>query len=167
MRRTLFRCCAKPCHALNARFGNEEIGFTTPKAPLFLPSQLRIVGNSVANSAGHGASALPAAGQDVWSAAWTLLVQAMAAPQTNVRQAIQHLLASLGNGDFRPTPSARRHALHNDLIATRKRFYWSDDFGLLLCSDFTKALGTEPETLTVISMSSQSSYHLLRASSAR
>jgi hypothetical protein len=122
------------CHALQRSFGNEDVWIYYAKAPLvpYLRSaELRQLGCVIPLPAER--LALPAAGQDVWSEAGHLLVQAMASPQdANVRQAIRNLLVRLGNDDFAQLHRSPPMLYHNDLSATVKRFYWSEDFGYAL-----------------------------------
>ena len=131
------------CHALQRSFGNEDIWTYYAKAPLvpYLRSaELRQLGCVIPLPAER--LALPAAGQDVWSEAGRLLVQAMASPQdANVRQAIRNLLTRLGNDDFAQLHRSPPMLYHNDLSATVKRFYWSEDFGYALWLRLYEAAG--------------------------
>ena len=53
-------------------------------------------------------------------------------PDANARQAIRDLLARLGADDFALLRQAPPLLYHNDLTATVKRFYWSEDAGYAL-----------------------------------
>jgi hypothetical protein len=131
------------CHALQRSFGNEDIWTYYAKAPLvpYLRSaELRQLGCAIPLPAER--LALPAAGQDLWSEAGRLLVQAMASPHdANVRQAIRNLLMRLGSDDFAQLHRSPPMLYHNDLSATVKRFYWSEDFGYALWLRLYEAAG--------------------------
>lgn len=133
------------CTALQRAYGAGDIWIYYAKAPLvpYLRSaELRQLGCAIPLPAER--LALPAAGQDLWSEAGRLLVQAMASPQdANVRQAIRNLLARLGNDDFAQLRRSPPMLYHNDLSATVKRFYWSEDFGYALWLRLYEAAGGE------------------------
>jgi hypothetical protein len=77
--------------------------------------------------------ALPAAGQEIWSEAVRQFVNSSESPpDANERQAIVNLLARLGSDDFAELRRSPPLLYHNDLSATVKRFYWSEDFGYAL-----------------------------------
>jgi hypothetical protein len=131
------------CHALQRSLGNDNIWIYYAKAPLvpYLRSaELRQLGCVIPLPAER--LGLPAAGQDVWSEAGRLLVQATASPQdANVRQGIRNLLARLGRDDFAQLRRSPPMLYHNDLSATVKRFYWSEDFGYALWLRLYEAAG--------------------------
>jgi hypothetical protein len=133
------------CHALQRSFGNEDLWIYYAKAPLvpYLRSaELRQLGCVIPLPTDR--LALPAPGQELWSEAGRLLVQAMASPQdANVRQAIRNLLARLGSDDFAQLRRSPPMLYHNDLSATVKRFYWSEDYGYALWLRLYEAAGGE------------------------
>jgi len=72
------------------------------------------------------------------------LVETVASPQdANVRQAIRNLLARIGSDDFAQLRRSPPQLYHNDLSATLKRFYWSEDFGYALWLRLYEASGVE------------------------
>jgi hypothetical protein len=92
--------------------------------------------------------ALPAAGQEIWSEAVYRLVDRIASPQpANQRQAIVNLLARIGDDDFAQLRHSPPLLYHNDLSATVKRFYWSEDFGYALWLRLYEATRHECERL--------------------
>jgi hypothetical protein len=77
--------------------------------------------------------ALPAAGQEIWSEAARRLSETIASPQdAKARQAVANLLVRLGSDDFAQLRHSPPLLYHNDLSATVRRFYWSEDFGYAL-----------------------------------
>ncbi|HEV7743466.1 MAG TPA: hypothetical protein VGO56_00600, partial [Pyrinomonadaceae bacterium] len=122
------------CHALQRSFGNEDIWIYYDKAPLvpYLRSaELRQLGCAIPLPAER--LNVPAPGQEIWSEAVRLFVQATASPQdANVRLSIRSLLVRLGRDDFALLRSPPPMLYHNDLSATVKRYYWSEDFGYVL-----------------------------------
>jgi len=122
------------CNALQRSFGTEDIWTYYAKAPLvpYLRSaELRQLGCALPLPTER--LALPAAGQEIWSEAVRRLVETMASPQdANVRQAIGNLLVRIGSDDFAQLRRSPPLLYHNDLSATVKRFYWSEDFGYAL-----------------------------------
>ncbi|PYS67941.1 MAG: hypothetical protein DMF69_21655 [Acidobacteria bacterium] len=77
--------------------------------------------------------ALPAAGQEIWSEMMYRLVDRTELPRSsNTRQSIANLLERLGSDDFARLRRSPPLLYHNDLSATVKRFYWSEDFGYAL-----------------------------------
>ena len=92
--------------------------------------------------------ALPAAGQEIWSEAVRRLVEIMASPHdANVRQAIRNLLTRIGSDDFTQLRRSPPLLYHNDLTATVRRFYWSEDFGYALWLRLYEAARVETEQL--------------------
>ena len=88
--------------------------------------------------------ALPAAGQEIWSGAVRRLAETTSSPQdANVRQAIRNLLVRIGRDDFAQLHRTPPLLYHNDLSATVKRFYWSEDFGYALWLRLYEAAGVE------------------------
>ncbi len=138
------------CHALQRSFWDGDIWPYYAKAPLvpYLRSaELRQLGCTIPLPAER--LALPAAGQEVWSEAAHRLVETMASPtqDANLRQAIRNLLARLGDDDFAQLRRSPPLLYHNDLSATVKRFYWSEDFGYALWLRLYEAAGVEPGQL--------------------
>ena len=73
-----------------------------------------------------------------------LLVQAKASPQDEkVRLAIRILLVRFGRDDFALLRSTPPMLYHNDLTATVKRYYWSEDFGYALWLRLYEVAGVE------------------------
>jgi hypothetical protein len=71
-------------------------------------------------------------------------VQSTASPQdANVRLAIRNLLERLGSDDFDLIRRSPPMLYHNDLSATVKRYYWSEDFGYALWLRLYEAAGVE------------------------
>ena len=85
--------------------------------------------------------ARPVQGQKRWSDVVRLLVKTgRSRPTSSARRAIHHLLAQLGADDFallRETPPL---LYHNDLSASVKAFYWSEDVGYALWLRLYEAL---------------------------
>ncbi|MBV9924339.1 MAG: hypothetical protein JOZ96_04795 [Acidobacteria bacterium] len=133
------------CGALRGSFGDEDIWVYYAKAPLvpYLRSaELRRLGCAVPLPAER--LVLPVAGQEVWGEAVRLLVQTTASPRdADARQAIRGLLARLGGEDFAQLRRTPPLIYHNDLSASVKRFYWSEDFGYALWLRLYEASGVE------------------------
>jgi len=134
------------CDALQRSFWDEDIWVYYSKAPLvpYLRSaELRRLGCTIPLPTER--LALPAAGQELWSeAAMRLLADTLAsAPDENTRQAIRNLLVRLGSDDFAQLRSSPPMLYHNDLSATVRRFYWSEDFGYALWLRLYAAVGVE------------------------
>lgn len=80
-------------------------------------------------------------GQEVWSDVARWLVSSNVALQNaEVREAIRDLLIRMGSGDFAQVRGSPPLLYHNDLSATVRRFYWSEDFGLALWLRLHEAL---------------------------
>lgn len=77
--------------------------------------------------------ALPAVGQAIWSEAAQSLVELTESPGTvAAQQAAQRVLAQLGAEDFAAIRRSPPLLYHNDLSATVRRYYWSEDVGYAL-----------------------------------
>lgn len=77
--------------------------------------------------------ALPVAGQALWSEAVHALVEITASPgKVQAREAAQRVLAQLGADDFALLRRSPPLLYHNDLSATVRRYYWSEDVGYAL-----------------------------------
>jgi hypothetical protein len=124
----------KLCTALQRAYRDGDIWVYYDKAPLvpYLRSaELPQLGCAIPLTAER--LAVPPAGQELWSEGGRLLVQAMTHPQdAKLREAIRNLLARLGSDDFAELRRSPPLLYHNDLSASVKRFYWSEDFGYAL-----------------------------------
>jgi hypothetical protein len=133
------------CNALMRSYWDEDIWVYYLKAPLvpYLRSaELRQLGCVIPLPAER--LALPAEGQEIWSEAMRLLVETMASPpDANARKAIRNLLGRLGSDDFALLRRSPPLLYHNDLSASVKRFYWSEDFGYALWLRLYEAAGVE------------------------
>lgn len=133
------------CNALQRSFEDGNLWVYYAKAPLvpYLRSaELRQLGCAVPLPTER--LALPVAGQEMWSEAGRLLVETTASPQdANVRQEIRNLLVRLGSDDFAQLRRSPPLLYHNDLSATVKRFYWSEDAGYALWLRLYEAAGVE------------------------
>ena len=133
------------CNALQRSSGDEDIWVYYAKAPL-LPylrsTELRLLGCAIPLPTER--LALPAAGQEIWSDAVRRLAETMESPQdANARQAIRNLLVRIGSDDFAQLRRSPPLLYHNDLTATVRRFYWSEDFGYALWLRLYEAAGVE------------------------
>jgi hypothetical protein len=133
------------CSTLQRSFWDEDIWIYYAKSPLvpYLRSaELRQLGCTIPLPTER--LALPAAGQEIWSEAVRRLVETMASPQdANVRQATRNLLARIGSDDFTQLRRSPPLLYHNDLSATVRRYYWSEDFGYALWLRLYEAVGVE------------------------
>jgi hypothetical protein len=121
---------AKLCKALERSHADGDIWIYYSKAPLipYLRSaELQQLGCAIPLPAER--LALAADGQEVWSEAARLFVETSTSQDAKVRQAARHLLARLGGDDFALLRRSPPLLYHNDLTATVKRYYWSEDFG--------------------------------------
>jgi len=90
--------------------------------------------------------ALPAEGQAIWSEAVQALVESAASPaDAQARQAMHRVLAQLGADDFALLRRSPPLLYHNDLSATVRRYYWSEDVGYALWLRLFDAAGTAVE----------------------
>jgi len=133
------------CTALQRSYGDAGIWVYYAKAPLvpyLRGAELQQLGCVIPLPAKQ--LAVPAPGQEIWSEAVRLLEQSLASPQdANVRLAIRNLLARLGSDDFALLRRSPPMLYHNDLSATVKRYYWSEDFGYALWLRLYEAVGVE------------------------
>lgn len=133
------------CTALQRSYGDEGIWIYYAKAPLvpYLRSaELRQLGCLIPLPAEQLGVSAP--GQEIWSEAVRLLVQSTASPQdATVPLAVRNLLARLGSDDFALLRRSPPMLYHNDLSATVKRYYWSEDFGYALWLRLYEAAGVE------------------------
>ncbi|MBV8858367.1 MAG: hypothetical protein JOZ02_15650 [Acidobacteria bacterium] len=137
------------CNALRRSFGEEDIWVYYAEAPLvpyLRGAELRRLGCAIPLPAERLSS--PAAGQESWSEAVRLLVETTASPpDADVRRAIRSLLVRIGGDDFAQVRRAPPLLYHNDLSATVKRFYWSEDFGYALWLRLYEAAGVQTRQL--------------------
>jgi len=122
------------CNALQRSSGDEDLWTYYSKAPLvpyLRNAELGHLGCAIPPPAER--LALPATGQEIWSEAAHRFVDMMASPQRgNAQQAIRNLLVRIGSDDFALLRRSPPLLYHNDLSASVKRFYWSEDFGYAL-----------------------------------
>jgi hypothetical protein len=134
------------CQALRRSLGDEDIWPYYAKAPLipYLRSaEVRELGCEIPLPTER--LALPAKGQEIWSEAARLLVETKTSPASpDAQKAIGDLLARLGKDDFALLRSSPPLLYHNDMSATVKRFYWSEDFGYALWLRLYEAVRVEP-----------------------
>jgi hypothetical protein len=91
--------------------------------------------------------ALPVAGQAIWSEAVHSLVEIAASPgNLPARQAARRVLVQLGADDFALLRRSPPLLYHNDLSATVRRFYWSEDVGYALWLRLREAAGDDIDT---------------------
>jgi hypothetical protein len=139
----------KLCNALQRSFWDEDIWVYYSKAPLvpYLRSaELRRLGCTIPLPTER--LALPAAGQEIWSQAIGLLADALtSSPDKNTQQVIRNLLARIGSNDFASLRSSPPMLYHNDMSASVRRFYWSEDFGYAVWLQLYEAAGVETENV--------------------
>lgn len=124
----------KLARAMQRSFVEEDVWVYYAKAPL-VPylrcAELRQLGCDIPLPIER--LALTPEGQEVWSEAVRLFVAILESPQdANLRQAIRQLLVRIGDGDFAQLRQSPPMLYHNDMSATVKRFYWSEDSGYAL-----------------------------------
>jgi len=133
------------CDALQRSYADGDLWIYYAKAPLvpYLRSvELAQLGCGIPPTE---RLALPAAGQEIWSAVVYQLAQRMASPQpANARQEIGNLLVSLGSEDFAQLRRSPPLLYHNDLSASVRRFYWSEAFGYALWLRLYETTRVEP-----------------------
>lgn len=135
------------CGALQRSFRDEDVWVYYAKSPL-LPylraAELKGLGCTLTLPVER--LALPAAGQAIWSEAAHALVDVTASPEdSGARQAARRVLAQLGSDDFALIRRSPPLLYHNDLSATVRRFYWSEDVGYALWLRLHEAAGTDAE----------------------
>ncbi|HXJ77416.1 MAG TPA: hypothetical protein VMS64_01940 [Candidatus Methylomirabilis sp.] len=122
------------CTALQRSFFHGDVWIYYSKAPLvpYLRStELRQLGCVIPLPTER--LSLPAVEQGIWSDAARLLAETITSPpDANTRREIRNLLARIGSSDFAQIHRSPPLLYHNDLSATVKRFYWSEDFGYAL-----------------------------------
>jgi hypothetical protein len=134
------------CQALQRSLGDEDIWPYYAKAPLipYLRSaEVRQLGCEIPLPTER--LALPATGQEIWSEAARLLVEKKTSPESpDAQKVIGDLLVRIGKDDFALLRSSPPLLYHNDMSATVKRFYWSEDFGYALWLRLYEAVRVEP-----------------------
>lgn len=131
------------CNALRRSVGDEDIWVYYDKAPLvpYLRSaELQKLGCAIPLPTERLEAT--AVGQEVWSEAVRLLAETKSSP-ANARQAMRSLLARIGDDDFAQIRRSPPLLYHNDLSASVKRFYWSEEFGYALWLRLYEAAGVE------------------------
>lgn len=133
------------CNALRRSYWDGDVWTYYSKAPLvpyLRGAELQRLGCTIPLPAER--LSLPAAGQEIWSEAMHRLVETTASPQNaNARQAIRSLLERIGSDDFAQVRRSPPLLYHNDLSASVRRFYWSEDFGYALWLRLYEAAGVE------------------------
>lgn len=129
--------------ALESSFGDEDVWAYYTKAPLipFLRSvELRQFGCNIPLPSER--LALVAEGQEIWSDAARMLVESLASPkEAGLQQTIRNFLARTASHDFEQLRLTPPLLYHNDLSATVKRYYWSEDFGYAFWLRLYQAVG--------------------------
>jgi len=91
--------------------------------------------------------ALPVNGQGIWSEAVQLLVEVTASPRNaQMQQAARRVLAQLAADDFALARRTPPLLYHNDLSATVRRYYWSEDVGFALWLRLHEAAALDSES---------------------
>jgi len=122
------------CDAIQNSFWGEDIWVYYSKAP-FVPylrsAELRQLGCTIPLPTER--LALPADGQEIWSEVARLFTDTLTSPpDEKTRQVILDLLTRIGNNDFAQLRDTPPMLYHNDLSASVRRYYWSEDFGYAL-----------------------------------
>jgi len=135
------------CGALQRSFYDEDIWVYYAKSallPYLRVAELRQLGCTLALPVER--LSLPAKGQDIWSEAARRLVEVAVSPQdAAARQEARRVLAQLGRDDFALIRSSPPLLYHNDLSATVRRFYWSEDVGYALWLRLYEVAGIDTE----------------------
>lgn len=137
------------CNAIQHAFWDGDVWVYYSKAPLvpYLRSA-ELQGLGCTTPLPKDRLSLPAAGQEIWSEAVRRLVETTASSSDeNTREAILNLLVRIGSDDFAQLRRSPPLLYHNDLSATVRRFYWSEDFGYALWLRLYEASGVESEHL--------------------
>lgn len=136
------------CSSLQRVFSDEDIWVYYAKAPV-LPylrvAELTQLGCHLPLPADR--LALPTGDQAIWSEAAYLLVEAQDWSAGAVaRDRMRLLLGQLGADDFALLRQVPPLIYHNDLSASVRRFYWSEDVGYALWLRLYESAGIEAET---------------------
>jgi hypothetical protein len=134
------------CTALQRSFEDEDIWVYYAKSalvPYLRGAELRQHGCTLPLPVER--LALPSEGQMIWSEAVRRLVDITASPEDReLQQAIRELLVRLGSDDFAQIRRSPPLLYHNDLTASVRRFYWSEDFGYALWLRLYEAADVAP-----------------------
>ena len=137
------------CHALIHSFSDENIWVYYAKAPLvpyLRAAELRRLGCAVPLPADRLANT--AADQEVWSEAVRMIAETESLrSDPNAQRAVRNLLLRLGRDDFAQIRRSPPLLYHNDLSASVKRFYWSEDFGYAVWLRLYATSGVKGERL--------------------
>jgi hypothetical protein len=135
------------CAALQHSFRDEDLWVYYAKSaliPYLRVAELRQLGCQLPLPAER--LALSAEGQAIWSEAAYWLVEITASPEkAEAQQAARRVLAQLGADDFALIRRSPPLLYHNDLSATVRRFYWSEDVGYALWLRLYEAAGIDTE----------------------
>lgn len=113
-----------------------------PLIPYLRAAELQQVGCDIPHPTNRLAHPVP--GQEIWSEAARLFVAIMQSPDDpRIQQEIQQVLLRLGHDDFALLRSIPPLLYHNDLTASVRRFYWSEDFGYALWLRLYATIGLE------------------------
>jgi hypothetical protein len=83
--------------------------------------------------------------QKIWSDAASLFVSVSAAPEDEILQrASLNVLGRIGRDDFALLRLSPPLIYHNDMTASVKRYYWSEDFGYALWLRLYEAATANP-----------------------
>ena len=121
------------CSDLQRAYSDGDLWVYYAKAPL-----VPYLRNAELSQLGCGISPpterlmLPAAGQEIWSEAVYRLAETKSPQDATAQQAVTNLLVRVGSDDFAQLRRSPPLLYHNDLSASVKRFYWSEDFGYAL-----------------------------------
>jgi hypothetical protein len=122
------------CHALGQAIGDSRIWVyyqTAPLIPILRQADLQTAGCPLPLPPSRLHTAVP--GQQVWIAAAAMLqrIQGVGGPAPASPE-VADMLRSLSHDDFSPLRQAPPLLYHNDLSASVRRFYWSEDVGYAL-----------------------------------
>lgn len=143
----------KLCRALQRSFRDGDVWVYYAKSaliPYLRAAELSRLGCTLALPAER--LALPAAGQEIWSEAARLLVEATPPPhgafseRADMQRSTRAVLSQLADDDFALIRHSPPLLYHNDPGATVARFYWSEDFGYALWLRLYEAAGVEAES---------------------
>ena len=137
------------CGALQRSYRDEDIWVYYAKSaliPYLRTAELSQLGCSLPPPVER--LALPVAGQEIWAeAAQILVANAGSAANAEARIRVRRVLTWLGADDFAQVRRTPPLLYHNDLSATVRRYYWSEDVGYALWLRLyqTVARDTEPQ----------------------
>lgn len=136
------------CNALRHAIENEAIWVYYRKAPLIpylRKAEMQKSGCTIPLSNGRLENLVT--GQEFWGEAIGLLTQTMLSkPDGTTQQAIRNWLTRTASNDFALVHSSPPLLYHNDMTASGKRFYWSEDFGYALWMRLYEAAHIKSET---------------------